>query len=148
MASPFISVIASVEHLLLHACIGCCVAGCYTLFAGRSIDRERRRYSIGPAPASIESHAGVTASGGDASVVAQVSHGYIRATLRFRAIPKLGNSLSIGISPGQRPIGDGRRAGVIDGDSASKASLPLARYRIANVACKAGRDRTGNSQVD
>jgi hypothetical protein len=62
--------------------------------AGRSIDREGRRYRVcGSVPGAVEAHARVTSAGGDASVVAFVGDGDIGPALGFIAIPQYGRSL-------------------------------------------------------
>lgn len=119
------------------------------LLAGRSINCERCGYGVGCViPRSVESHAGVTSSGRNAAVVTKIGQCDIRAALHQVAVPNLGNRLTIGKGPSQRPIADGGGSRVVDRDSGSKASGPLARNGVANMARETGGARRTDCKSD
>ena len=110
------------------------------LLADRSIHRKRRGYGIGRVvPRAVESHAVVISSGGNGAVIAQVGHRHVRSALCFAAIPDLGYGLAVGEGPGQSPIRNGSRAGVVDGDGGTEAAWPLIGDRVVNVAGESAR---------
>src|ERR1035438_9540894 len=106
----------------------------FPLLAGRSIDCERRGYGVScVVPGSVESHAGVASSRRDAAVVTHIGHCDVGAALHHVAVPHLGDCLTIGKGPGQRPVADGGGSRVVNSYSGSKASGPLAPNGVANV---------------
>lgn len=91
-------------------------------------------------PGAVEAHPVVTSSCRNAPVVAQVRDRHVGTALGLAPVPQLRDRLSVSKRPSQRPIRDRRRAGVIDRDGRSKATTPLARNRVTDVAGESGGD--------
>ena len=103
--------------------------------AGDAVDSERCRSRIGNiVPGSVESHAAITSSGGNAAVVALVLYRYICAALGLDAVPEFRYRLPVGKAPGQCPIGYRGGSRIVDGDRGAKPARPLAADCIDNAA--------------
>ena len=78
------------------------------------IENKRRWGRIAAIPGAVEAKIG-SASRRNRAIVRDIGHGNVAPRLGVVAIPELGNGLSIGEAPGQRPAIDRRAPGVSDG---------------------------------
>jgi len=105
------------------------------LLTSGSIHRKQSRGRVSDViPCCGKADAVVAAASGNVAVIAEIVDFHTTAILRFRSVPEIGDRLTIGKIPGQRPVGPGRRAGVIERNGGLEATGPLIHDGIRDVA--------------